>query len=148
MKNASSRIHQSDCARYCRLFWNAFDAHRRQDFAHSRGRQPNEVINDQEAPDRAALTDTLRFFNLHYAILHRDQLDPERITRIDSYLPRCARGDSDLPGRHRDEQFPTPTPAPDSLTLNVADNSSLMYLRRRLADQNLSQRSMANTGVD
>ena len=83
------------------------------------------------AQDRAVANDTLNFFNLRYAILHRDQLDAERATYIDQYL----RVILNATVMYQDDavtayQFNRSYANTSALEVNLADNSDLMYLGR------------------
>lgn len=83
------------------------------------------------AQDRAVANDTLNFFNLRYAILHRDQLDTERATYLDRYLRQVL----DATVLYQDKataayQFPSRARPAQPLALDLAEDSSLMYLGR------------------
>ncbi len=100
------------------------------------GAEPGEAVEDRVSQDRAVLMDTLRFFNLRYAVVHRDQLEPKEFTRIDSYLRSVLQAAVvDPDGTSHDDTvvaytFPAPLPPPSTLAVNLADDASLMYLGR------------------
>ncbi len=90
------------------------------------------ILTDAEiAQDRAALDDTLRFFNLRYTVLHRDQLDAQRASEVDAYVRDVMGGrmfySDDAVSAYTFSRASTP---PQARTLDLADNASLMYLGR------------------
>lgn len=90
------------------------------------------VLTDAEiAQDRAALDDTLAFFKLRYAILHRKQLPAERVAQIDAYLRAVMRArvlDDD--GEVIAYELPRANFSAAARTLDLASNATLMYLGR------------------
>lgn len=109
------------------------------------------ILTDAElAQDRSVLEDTLAFFNLRYAVLHRNQLPAERVIQIDEYLREELKArviDDD--GDSVAYEFP-PTPFTENArALDLASNTTLMYLGRGwqtepLADKDGSQGRYAN----
>lgn len=100
------------------------------------------ILTEQEiAQDRAALDDTLQFFNLRYALVHRDQLDAARVAEIDAYLRNVLNAtmfyqDDSVTGY----QLAAPSHNVNVSNLDLANNANLMYLGRGwqtepLADQ-------------
>lgn len=93
--------------------------------AEQAGFGPQEI--DQ---DRAMRDETLQFFNLRYAILHRDQLTPEQSTNLDLYLREGLNAevfyqDTELTAY----QFAAQPDAP-TRPLDFSNNNQLMYLGR------------------
>lgn len=95
------------------------------------GAEQGTLTADEIAQDRSALNDTLNFFNLRYAILHRDQLGATRAAQLDAYLRDVMNASVFY---HDDEvtgyQFTAAPTRSQTLELDLADNSSLMYLGR------------------
>lgn len=99
------------------------------------------VLTEQElAQDRAAARATVSFFDIRYVIVHHDQLEPERAQQIEKYLREV------LEARVVDEQgdvtayrLPVPPELSPALELDLADNSSLMYLGRGWQMEPLAQ---------
>ena len=95
------------------------------------GAEDGILTEEEMEQDRAALRDTLAFFDLRYAVLHRDQLPAERVSQIDAYL-RDVLGaqvfyqDDAVTGY----QFNAPSRTSQSLQLDLANNAALMYLGR------------------
>ncbi len=95
------------------------------------GAELGVLTGDEMAQDRAVVQDTLNFFNLRYAVLHRDQLDAARVSDIDAYLRDVLRANV----FYQDETVTAYrfAPSPVSVqrvTLDLADNYGLMYLGR------------------
>ncbi len=90
------------------------------------------VLTDAEiAQDRAALDDTLAFFRLRYAVVHRRQLPAERVAQIDAYLRAVMRArvlDDD--GEVIAYEFPPTAFTAQARALDLASNATLMYLGR------------------
>ncbi len=95
------------------------------------GAEEGVLTQGEIAQDRAMLADTLQFFDLRYAVLHRDQLDAARVETLDAYL-RDVMGasvfyqDGDVTGY----AFAAPPPQAKALDAALADNANLMYLGR------------------
>jgi hypothetical protein len=90
------------------------------------------ILSEEEiAEDRSVLSETLDFFGVRYAVLHRDQLDEERADAIDAYL-REVLGATVFyqDGQATGYEIASPPPSPQLLDVDVADNTSLMYLGR------------------
>lgn len=106
------------------------------------GEEEGVLTPEEVEQDRAALNDTVYFFNLRYAIVHRDEVDSEQAKQIDSYL-RNVLGATLF---YEDETVrayrfaPARAPAPP-FRLNLADNSSLMYLGRGWQTEPLADES-------
>lgn len=95
------------------------------------GEEEGVLTEGEIEQDRSMLADTLNFFNLRYAILHRDQLDTERAEMLDDYLRNVMRAtvfyqDGEVTGY----EFAVPPAERKTLELEMADNSNLMYLGR------------------
>jgi len=95
------------------------------------GAEEGTLTSEELEQDRAALDDTLRFFNLRYAILHRDEMNAQRASQIDAYVRDVFQAqvisDDGTVVAYRLSQ---PTAARETLTLDLAQNLSLMYLGR------------------
>jgi hypothetical protein len=90
------------------------------------------ILTDEEiAQDTSVLEDTLAFFNLRYAVLHRNQLPAERVTQLDQYLRETlhARVIDDADGVIAYELPQTDFTA-QARALDLASNATLMYLGR------------------
>jgi hypothetical protein len=94
------------------------------------GAEQGILTEDETAEDRAVLDRTLNLFHVRYAILHRDQLEAESAAETDAYL-RDVLGATVI---YQDEQVTgyefADVPNVPPLDMDVADNSSLMYLGR------------------
>ncbi len=85
---------------------------------------------DDLPEDRQILSDTLHFFSLRYAVLHRDWLDANQAGLVDKYL-REVLGAHEIfnDGAVRAYEF-VPTRAEPNRTLDLSSNTALMYLGR------------------
>lgn len=95
------------------------------------GAEQGILTPEEIAQDRAALQDTRAFFNLRYAILHRDQLDAARANAIDQYVREVMQGrviEND--GATTAYEFPQTAFTADVRALDLASNANLMYLGR------------------
>lgn len=95
------------------------------------GAEQGVLTKDEIAEDRAALDDTLNFFGIRYAVLHRDQLDTAHANQLNSYLRDVMKAtvfyqDDEVTGY----QFTASPKNGATLDLDLADDSSLMYLGR------------------
>ncbi|MBI4675004.1 MAG: hypothetical protein HY741_25470 [Chloroflexi bacterium] len=95
------------------------------------GAEKGVLTQEEIAQDHAVLEDTLAFFNLRYAVMHRDQLSAERITQIDAYLRDVLRAQvfykDDTVTAYQFADSPAPK---QTLALDLANNATLMYLGR------------------
>lgn len=90
------------------------------------------LLTDAEiTQDRAVMDDTLNFYNVRYAVLHRDQLSAEQVTALDAYVRDVMKGQvfyqDDTVTGYRFAQNP---PGEAAQELDFTDNSGLMYLGR------------------
>lgn len=95
------------------------------------GEEDGILTPEELEQDKAAMTDTVNFFVLRYAVLHRDQLELERTREIDAYLRDVLKASVVF----QDEavtayRFAPASASPLPLHLDLADNSTLMYLGR------------------
>lgn len=95
------------------------------------GEEKGILTQAERAQDRVALDDTLNFFNVRYAVLHRDQLSAQRVTELDAYIRDVMKGkvfyqDDTVTGY----QFNLVPSTATTLELDFTDNSGLMYLGR------------------
>lgn len=95
------------------------------------GAEEGILTEDERAEDRSVTAETLDFFKLRYAILHRDQLQPAQADEIDAYL-REVLGATVVSrdGAVTAYRLPDAPPAAPHQQLDLADNTSLMYLGR------------------
>lgn len=95
------------------------------------GEEDGVLTEEELGQDQAALNDTMNFFNLRYAVMHRDQLESQRTRQIDAYLRDVLKASvfyqDDAVTAYRFAVAPAPE---FPLHLDLADNSSLMYLGR------------------
>lgn len=95
------------------------------------GAEQGTLTASEIAQDRAMLNDTLAFFNLRYAILHRQQLPVERVTQLDEYLREVLGAriiDDD--GAVWAYELPQTNFTAAARALDLASNANLMYLGR------------------
>jgi hypothetical protein len=95
------------------------------------GAEKGVLTPEEMDEDRRMLQDTLAFFNLRYAILHRDQLPAERAAQIYAYLQDVMQArviDDD--GTVVAFAFPQAAFDAKARTLDFASNATLMYLGR------------------
>jgi hypothetical protein len=95
------------------------------------GAEKGVLTPEEMDEDRRMLQDTLAFFNLRYAILHRDQLPAERAAQIYAYLQDVMQArviDDD--GTVVAFAFPQAAFDAKARTLDLASNATLMYLGR------------------
>lgn len=95
------------------------------------GAEQGELTAHEVEQDRAVLAETLTFFNLRYAVLHRDQLSGADAARIDQYLRDVMEAqvfydEGDVVGY----SLPVGEDRTEPREFDVADNAKLMYLGR------------------
>lgn len=85
---------------------------------------------EEQEQDHAVGDATIGFFNLRYVIVHRDQLADNRSVRIDSYL-RYVLNAKVVSDDGTDVAYVLPgEPASGDLSLDLSQDSALMYLGR------------------
>lgn len=114
------------------------------------GGEQGIVTPDEIAQDRSVLDDTLAFFKLRYAVLHRDQLPADRVAQIDDYLRGVLHASvMDDDGTVVAYELPQTEFSANSRAPDLASDATLMYLGRGwqtepLADEDGSQGRFAN----
>lgn len=109
------------------------------------GAEEGTLTADELQQDQAALDAVLRFFHLRYAVLHRDQLPPERAAQIAHYLTavlgaRAIYDDGVIAAYEWTSAAENEAEsAPASVAFDLADNSNLMYLGRGWQIEPLAQ---------
>lgn len=117
------------------------------------GAEKGILTGEEIAQDRSVLNDTLAFFDLRYAVLHRDQLPAERVARIDAYLRDVLQArvlDDD--GEVIAYELPQTSFDTNAGVRDLASNATLMYLGRGwqiepLADSDDSQGRFLKPGA-
>lgn len=95
------------------------------------GAEQGILTKDEIAEDRSVLDDTLAFFNLRYAVLHRDQLPADRVTQIDEYMRNVLHARvMDDDGTVIAYELPQTDFTAKSGAPELASDTTLMYLGR------------------
>lgn len=95
------------------------------------GAEQGILTGDEIAEDRSVLDDTLAFFNLRYAVLHRDQLPANRVTQIDAYMRNVLQARvMDDDGTVIAYELPQTDFTSNSGAPELASDTTLMYLGR------------------
>ena len=104
------------------------------------GAEEGTLAADEISEDRSVAPTVIRFFNIRYAVLHRDWLDPDAAARIDQYLrevlgARIISQEGSVTGY---EFVPPPTPSTNR-SLSLDSDQALIYLGRGWQTEPLAQ---------
>ncbi|MCI0478511.1 MAG: hypothetical protein L0Y55_19900, partial [Anaerolineales bacterium] len=95
------------------------------------GAQKDVLTPDEIAEDKRTRDDIVRFYDLRYAVVHRDLLTPDRVRALDAYLrdvlnARVIADESDVVAY----EIPRAANAPDRLLIDLRELSGQMYAGR------------------